>query len=117
MSINLRFRKVLEYSGLTAYALAKEIGVTSQTIANISTGKTTPKADILINLTKSFPQINGDWLLTGQGEMLRIQSSNKTELVVEKQQSSDILDRLERVVAENALLKREIIELKARLGE
>lgn len=63
--------KILDYTGESRASLSKRIGLPPYRLQDIVRGKT---AEILYEvadkLTKEFPFISKDWLLTGEGEML-----------------------------------------------
>lgn len=66
-------------------------------------------SDIFIaKIIAAFPDINIEWLVTGGGEMIKEENEkekNRTDIV-------PLLDRIEKLSAENALLKKENEELK-----
>ncbi|MBC6988994.1 helix-turn-helix domain-containing protein [Hymenobacter sp. BT491] len=63
------FRESLGYK--TASAFAEAAGLKIATLSSIETDRTAPSFDILATLVAAFPQVNSDWLLTGNGPMLR----------------------------------------------
>lgn len=69
-------------------------------------------SDAIVNILTLFPDVRAEWLLTGKGAPTK----NESELV-KNPQPLDFLQRFEELVGENALLKKEITELKARLGD
>lgn len=63
--------KLLKYSGLTRTAFARKIGVNPQKLHDIVRGQTTRiPSDVLAGITREFPTINTEWLLTGEGAMI-----------------------------------------------
>lgn len=74
MELTERIDKVLKYSNLTRTALARKIGVNPQKLHDIVRGQTTRiPSDVLTGITKEFPPINPEWLLSGDGDMLLTQ--------------------------------------------
>lgn len=67
------------------------------------------KLEIILSV---YPDINAEWLLTGDGEMLKSTSKMKISHI----DNDWILKRFEEIVAENALLKKENEELKLSRG-
>lgn len=63
-----RFEKVIDFTGLSAYKLAKELGTSEAVISNIRSGKTKPSFDFLSKLLNKYKAINANWLYTGIGE-------------------------------------------------
>jgi hypothetical protein len=74
MNIKDRFLEFIAYKRLTQRRFQASIGVSSSYIRNISSGI---GADVLSRISKNYPELNTDWLLTGEGEMLN-PSSDKT---------------------------------------
>ena len=67
--IGLRLKLFCEKKGITAYRIAKDAGLSPQTVSYILQGKSAT-SDTLEKLLFAFPDLNGHWLLTGRGEML-----------------------------------------------
>jgi DNA-binding XRE family transcriptional regulator len=78
MSLNERISKVIEYSGLTPSEFADEIDVQRSSISHITSGRNKPSLEFIIKIKSRFPELLWDWLVTGEGEML------KSELPEEK---------------------------------
>lgn len=116
-TVNDRIGMLIKELNINKNSFSKAVNTSASVIQNIVGGrKSKPGYDLLNKIVGTF-DVNPTWLLIGQGEMLRSEPEIKSAPPTEKQPSSEILDRLERVVAENALLKKEVAELKARLGE
>lgn len=64
----------IEWLGISRNEFAKKCNLSNSTITNL---KETPNGNTLINIAKSYPELSLDWLLLGEGEMLR--SNNSTE--------------------------------------
>lgn len=75
MTLQKRISKVLEYSGLSIPKFAESVGFkTPQGLREILKGNTRTLSDAArMKILKAFPQINEEWLLTGDGEMLKDQ--------------------------------------------
>lgn len=71
MSLNERISKVIEYSGFTPSEFADEIDVQRSSISHITSGRNKPSLEFIIKIKSSFPEILWDWLVTGEGEMLK----------------------------------------------
>jgi len=86
--------------------------------ANISNGylakQLQRKADvgesILVNILQNCPEINPEWLLTGNGTMLKSEVPEQVAVLNNK----DMIDKMCELSAENAILKKEIKELRNR---
>lgn len=84
-TINQRIAKIVEVLKYYPAAFAKHINMPRQKVSNVLEGKFEPKADILISISKSFPQLNTRWLLTGEGNMW--------DSDIEKDQVSEISEK------------------------
>lgn len=78
MSLNERISKVIDYSGFTPSEFADEIDVQRSSISHITSGRNKPSLEFIIKIKSRFPELLWDWLVTGEGEML------KSELPEEK---------------------------------
>jgi len=78
LTISERFLLIRKEFSLTAGRLGEIAGVTGTAIAKIESGETVnPKADILSRISTKL-QINLNWLLLGEGDMLKLGISSKT---------------------------------------
>lgn len=64
-----RIEKILETENLTASRFADIIQVQRSNVSHILAERNKPGLDFLQKVLQAFPSINGDWLLTGRGEM------------------------------------------------
>lgn len=71
MSLNERISKVIEYSKLTPSEFADEIDVQRSSISHITSGRNKPSLEFIIKIKSHFPEILWDWLVNGDGEMLK----------------------------------------------
>jgi len=74
-----RLEAILKHEKLTPSRLADIIGVQRSGISHIMSGRNKPGLDFLSKLISHFPHINGDWLITGQGSMLKNASKTVSE--------------------------------------
>lgn len=86
--ITIRFLEVYEYlkKELLVYSpkgFANEIGVSTSLITEICKKRTNAGITPIQNLITRFPNISGDWILTGSGKMIKeTKSSDNTAYVV-----------------------------------
>lgn len=66
-----RIQSIINHSGLTQSAFADRIGVQRSAISHILSGRNNPGLDFLVRIMDNFPDISGDWLITGKGDMLK----------------------------------------------
>lgn len=71
MSLNERISKIIEYSNLTPSEFADEIDVQRSSISHITSGRNKPSLEFIIKIKSRFPELLWDWLVTGEGEMLK----------------------------------------------
>ncbi len=72
-----RIKYVLKYTELTANGLAWKIGYKKgQTITNLVNGVTKINPKIAIKIVTTYPEIDLNWLLTGEGNFLKKQPDN-----------------------------------------
>lgn len=68
MTVIERFQHVMEHFGLNAGTFAERIGVSQATISHIINGRNKyPSTEVLLRLHDSFPSINLNWIITGEG--------------------------------------------------
>jgi transcriptional regulator with XRE-family HTH domain len=66
-----RLINLLTHFGYTATRFADEIGVQRSGISHILSGRNYPSYDFILRITKRFPEISLDWLILGEGGMMR----------------------------------------------
>lgn len=71
-TINQRVREVLKILGYTENSVASRLGIAQTTLNSaLNSTKDNLSSKIIVGLKRNFPQVNIDWVLTGEGEMLR----------------------------------------------
>ncbi|MCE3074565.1 helix-turn-helix transcriptional regulator [Chryseobacterium gwangjuense] len=80
MSLNERISKVIEYSNLTSSEFADEIDVQRSSISHITSGRNKPSLEFIIKIKSRFPEILWDWLVTGEGQMLKFDLPEAKEI-------------------------------------
>ena len=71
-----RIAAILDHYGLSSSKLADILTVQRSGISHILSGRNNPGYDFLVKLLGEFPEINANWLLTGNGSMLKINQGN-----------------------------------------
>ena len=66
-----RIQAIINREGITPSRFADIIGVQRSGISHILSGRNKPSLDFLNKVLIHYPYISGDWLITGQGEMLK----------------------------------------------
>ena len=67
-----RLEKVLQKYNLTAAKLAEILEVQPSSISHLLSGRNKPSFDFLQRFAAKMPQINVDWLITGNGNMTKV---------------------------------------------
>jgi len=78
MNLNERISKIIEYSNFTSSEFADEIDVQRSSVSHITSGRNKPSLDFLVKVKEKFPEIDWDWMIRGNGEML-IKPEENTE--------------------------------------
>ncbi|WP_027381553.1 helix-turn-helix transcriptional regulator [Chryseobacterium daeguense] len=89
MSLNERISKVIEYSGLTPSEFADEVDVQRSSISHITSGRNKPSLEFIIKIKSRFPEILWDWLVNGDGEMLKSDLSETVKKTEETSENSE----------------------------
>lgn len=105
-----RLQRLIEYyCGGNKAEFAKKIGVTPQCLYTWSS-RGTLDYDIIFAKCEG---LSAKWLLTGEGDMLEFEKKNNSETIkTDAKTVSELLDRIERLSAENAVLKYQLKEKK-----
>lgn len=77
-AIGMRINLILKRKHLTQVSFSELLSVGRLTVSNWITGKTSPSYDLLFEIMKIFPEIDGNWLLIGEGNMVHKQETVDT---------------------------------------
>lgn len=91
-----RFQTILNLEKISAAQLAAILGIQRSTLSNILGGRNNPSYEVIHGLLTKLPNLNIDWLLTGEGQPYRNMLKNFRGDVIskeknEEQNSSEIL--------------------------
>jgi hypothetical protein len=64
-----RLEKILDHYGITSYRMALDIGTKGANLSNLISGKFNPSFDFLQKVLAKYPEINANWMITGEGPM------------------------------------------------
>ncbi len=122
MTIIERLKMILERVKLTPGNFAEQIGVAPATISHILNGRNKyPSAEVLLRLHDTYPDIDLNWLLTGEGMMVKDNPDSlftgtlfDDNLIKSTKSTTDGENRKEIASessknADNAIVKQEII--------
>ena len=62
-----RLKKMMEFYGLTATALAESIDVQRSSISHLLSGRNKPSLDFVLKILESYQEVELYWLLKGEG--------------------------------------------------
>ncbi|QOW09340.1 helix-turn-helix transcriptional regulator [Kaistella flava (ex Peng et al. 2021)] len=71
MDLKERISKVITYSELSLSEFADEIEVQRSSISHITSGRNKPSLDFLMKIKSRFPELEWEWLIEGEGEMVK----------------------------------------------
>ena len=107
-----RILGVFQHSKLSRMEFAERLKISNAVLSHISSGRNRASTELVLAILKEFPEISTDWLLLGQGEMLRkdVIASKTIDILLNELQSvknahATTADRLSK-------LESEIIKLK-----
>lgn len=73
-----RFVEVVESLGQNGYKLDKVGSITKQKVSNIKNGITDVKTEVVADLCRAFPKVNGNYILTGTGNIFLDEQCSST---------------------------------------
>lgn len=65
-----RIRSIMDYAKLSQQDFAARLGISPASLSSILTGRTNPTNKHVMGVHVAFPEINVNWLMFGEGEML-----------------------------------------------
>ncbi|KPL13899.1 MAG: hypothetical protein AMS26_12640 [Bacteroides sp. SM23_62] len=72
-----QIQEILNKERLSSSQFADRIGVQRSSVSHVLSGRNKPGFDFIQKILVAFPEINGDWLITGSGEMYKQKSTSK----------------------------------------
>lgn len=71
-----RIKSIQEYFGLTPTQFADKIELNRSNLTHIYSGRNHPSLDVAKKILNTFPEINSDWLIMGNGTMFKGQADS-----------------------------------------
>lgn len=105
-----RILKILKEENLTASQFADLIDVQRSSMSHILSGRNNPSLDFVHKILKAFPLINTDWLMSGTGEMYKLEKKmdevkNIEPAIQPKNQMGDLFNLFDSVEMDTELNK------------
>ncbi|WP_395092475.1 helix-turn-helix domain-containing protein [Vaginella massiliensis] len=66
-----RLQKILDFLGLSPSEFADEIDVQRSSMSHLFSGRNKPSLDFIKKIKTTYPEIDTDWLIFGEGEMIK----------------------------------------------
>lgn len=99
-----RLKEYIEYQRLSVRAFEQECLISQGTLSRAITKGKTVNSDQLERIAKRWPDLNTDWLLTGDGEMLRTEINTLKIMLAQAEKDAaywkDLVDTLKLAVKE-----------------
>lgn len=74
-----RLEEILEFLGLTPSEFADEIEVQRSSMSHLFSGRNKPSLDFIKKIKLRYPEIDTDWLIFGEGNMVKNELKNDEE--------------------------------------
>ncbi|HPT05365.1 MAG TPA: helix-turn-helix transcriptional regulator [Candidatus Egerieousia sp.] len=84
-----RFQTILNLEKISAAQLAAILGIQRSTLSNILGGRNNPSYEVIHGLLTKLPNLNIDWLLTGEGQPYRNMLKNFRGNVISKEKNEE----------------------------
>jgi transcriptional regulator with XRE-family HTH domain len=68
--IFIRIDKLRQKFNLTQTAFAEKTNISRVTYTDFKTGKVGLSGELIVGISKAFPEVNINWIITGEGEMI-----------------------------------------------
>ena len=81
-SINNRIRRIIKAEKITQEIFCEKIGTPLNTLKTLFQRDSNPNFDLIRGIAENFPDYSLDWLITGNGEMLKstLEMENKLDI-------------------------------------
>ncbi len=91
-----RILLVLKVKNLSPSKFADEIGIQRSSMSHIMSGRNLPSLDLVMKIMNKFPDINPEWLVMGNGQMMKsTQIDLFEETNIEEKKTEPLLEALE----------------------
>ena len=80
--MNNRLQQFLAAENISQSVFADTIGVARASVSHILAGRNKPGFDFIESMSKHYPRINLEWLITGKGKMYKSEISDNVAVTV-----------------------------------
>lgn len=74
-----RIEQIIKHKNLTSVKFAEAIGVQASSISHVVSGRSKPSFEFLEKIKNRYPELNMNWLISGEGEMFSIGDSDENQ--------------------------------------
>jgi transcriptional regulator with XRE-family HTH domain len=75
--LSKRILEVMAHLKLSKVDFAQKLGISSAVLSHISSGRNKPGLDLIVGILTHYNQVSADWLLLGNGVMIRDNSDRE----------------------------------------
>ena len=79
--MQVRLQQLLDKKGISPARFAEIVGVQRSGVSHILSGRNNPSLDFIRKILDNFPDLNSEWLITGNGEMFKNNTLNSVDSV------------------------------------
>lgn len=113
MEIKNRLIQFIQHKGMTNKAFEESCGMSNGYISSMRKGLGPEK---LNNVLTKYPELNRDWLLYGEGSMLRTETTASLSQGAESEEIRKLKERIKELEEQNAELREDKKYLKELLN-
>ena len=117
--IETRIQQLIDALNVSVLEFARKLGEhRGEKVYHILHGRLKPRYDTLEKILLAYPQINGDWLLRGEGMMFKTLDSPSAAITVEERLRNmefllfQLTERMALLQETNDLLRAELAQLR-----
>lgn len=74
-----RIKLIMESENMTPARFADKLHIGRAVVSHILNGRNNPSLDVITRILTQMPNINSDWLLTGNGEMYKTKGKPRSD--------------------------------------
>ena len=102
-----RILDIINYFNLSSSQFANEIGIQRSAVSHILSGRNKPSLELVLKILNRFPEISTDWLILGEGKMIKNEKDNNVPEEDKIQGETGLFDWVD---TENSSMDNEVKE-------